>query len=163
VGVLDDGTANRAGLHPIRAGGAGIEHAVGDMVESQSQPGRGGVRAWDDEESILIELLVGNGDERVVTAAVMPAQHGCGSPRAQQSPRMLSISLASATPEADSSSSESRLSVVMRAKETGGRQLPTVSDHHDLPATRNGAQGVHGLHLTGLVDHQQIELDGTRL
>ena len=47
-------------------------------------------------------------------------------------------------------------------EEAGRRQLLAVADDDGLLASRDRAEGVDGFHLTRLVEHDQVELDGVR-
>ena len=54
-----------------------IELSVGYVMELKPTAGTGLLRARRDEQAPVVELSVRHGDERMVPAPVVPAEHSC--------------------------------------------------------------------------------------
>src|SRR5579884_1556535 len=75
--VLDDEVHDARGLARIRAAAAALVDAV--LNVDPPHAGRGArVRAGEGDEVAAVEVGVGEGDERLVLAAVVPAQGALG-------------------------------------------------------------------------------------
>ncbi len=158
-GVGEDGVRDGLGFDEVGAGAAGVEDAVGDGVEVVAGGGGWGVGAGDDAEAVFVEFAVGDGDEGVVAAAVVPAEHGLGQ--------------AAGAAEAEDALHVAGLGGVGggfllgvgeiagdAGKEAGGRELAAIADDDDLSGAGDRAEGVDRFDLAGFVDNEEVELDG---
>jgi hypothetical protein len=73
--VRDDRLRHDPRLHHVSPRGTSVEHALRDAVEAQAHARFRRVGTGHDEQLVLVELAVADRDQRLVLAAVMPAQH----------------------------------------------------------------------------------------
>ena len=161
--VGHDGVGNGLGFQAVDARAAAVKAALGQMVKAQTHARAGRVGAGHDEQAAAVELLVGHRNQRLVAAAVMPAQHELGHALGQaQAQNAFHIG----------SAGDQLIFVLVvililfagHAREKArGRQLAVIAHHHQLLAAGDGAQRIHGFDLAGLVNHQQVELDSAGL
>ena len=154
-----DGTRNGLGLDAVDARGTAVKPALRDVVKTQAHARARRVGAGHDEQTAVVELLVGHRNQRLVAAAVMPAQHELGHAFGQtQAQNAFHICGAG---------DELLFIVVVKLvllagharEEARGRQLAVIAHHHQLLAAGHGTQRIHRLDLAGLVNDQQVELD----
>ena len=121
-------------------------------MELQAHTRFGRVGARHDEELVLVELRIGNRDQRLVTTAVVPAQHTLRQASSGEKAKdalyvgnlralFLVVALCSAG---------------HLGEELGRRELAFVADHDDLPGPSDGAKRVHGLDLRSLVHDKEV-------
>src|SRR5690606_13053016 len=105
-----------------------------------------------DHQAIFVEFVVGDRDQALVTAAIVPAQH---APR-----RALGTEHAE---DAFLIGGDVVLIVLLAAvelvEEAARRHLLAIADYHGLLAAQQRAERVHRRNLTGLVEYHQVELD----
>ena len=113
------------------------------------------VRTREEHEPVVIELMVRDGNQRFVAAAVVPAQHPFGSAgRAEHAKNALEIGgrrgfLRDGVP------------VGHAVEEACRRELLAVSHDDGLPGAQDGPQCVYGPDLAGFVEDDEIEADRT--
>src|SRR5690606_14651341 len=73
--VLHHGVSDCACLDNVLPASARIIDRFRKVVEDESQFLAGMIGTGKDDESIVVELAIGQGDQRLVAAAVMPTQH----------------------------------------------------------------------------------------
>src|ERR1700759_4217158 len=75
--MFDDRLCNGFCFQGISACFTTIINGIRQMVETQTEAlFRAG--AWEDDELIFVELVIGQTDQRLVAAAIMPAEHPAG-------------------------------------------------------------------------------------
>lgn len=159
AGVVHDGAADGLGFDAVGAGAAAVEDAVADDPELEAEGVVGGEGAWGDEEAVVVEFAVGDGDEGVVAGAVVPAEHGggeaAGGAEAEDAFDVL---------DAGGAGVGGRFGILAgdAGEEAGGGELSAVADDDDLACAGDGAEGVDGLDLAGFVDDEEVEVDGVR-
>lgn len=127
-------------------------------MEPQSHTCLLGVGARYNEESVLVELAVRDGDQRLVAASVVPAKHalrqatGC-----EQAEDAFNVGNLCTLPVVFL-----RLRSGHLGEKCRGWQLAFVANDNDLFGSGNRAKRVHGLYLGSLVHHQQVERYSTR-
>src|SRR5260370_23305131 len=91
----NDGLGYDPRLLEIRASVAAVVMGVRIVVELQSHAGDRVVRTGHDEETVVVELLVGYRDKGLVLASVVPVQHAVrqplGKPNVQNAFRILRL------------------------------------------------------------------------
>src|SRR6185437_10156091 len=75
LGVMDNCFRDNLSLDGIGRGVPAVEYPVPYKIELQPHAGIAGVGARHDEELVVVKLAVRHGDQRLVTAPVVPAQH----------------------------------------------------------------------------------------
>ena len=119
-----------------------------------------GVGARRVDQPVVVEGVVGDRDQRGMVRAVVPAQAGSRHrARLAQGEDALHVRRLR---RPDGRVVVGILRVVVHplhlaVEEGGGRKLLGVADHDDLPRPRNRPQRVGRAHLTGLVNHQDVE------
>ena len=121
-------------------------------------------RRRHNKKLVVIKLVITHRDERMMSATVMPPEHllrQTASPAQTQNAlnilhlRRLRLIVAVLVIIFDVGHQPS--------KKLRRRQLLRVTNNHNLLTSGDCAQSVHWLNLAGLINHQQIKLDGTRL
>jgi hypothetical protein len=150
-----DGLRDRLGLHPVDARTRLPSPVHADQREAEARRAR--ARRGQDGQPPVVELGVGGGDQALVAAAVVPAQHhvrhAAGVREAEDA-----LDLA----RRDGPVLERLLAPILAGhalEEAGWGHLPVVAHHHHLPGARDRAERVHRLDLAGLVDHEQVEAE----
>jgi hypothetical protein len=113
------------------------------------------VGAWEDDEAVFVELVVRDGDQRLVPAAVVPAQHALrGTLGGEQAEHALQVGRQVVLVEL--------LGTHQAIEEAGGGKLLAVPHDHHLLAAGDRPQRVDRPHLAGLVEDDQVELQRAR-
>jgi hypothetical protein len=140
-------------LDPVEA--RALVDAILDVDELQPALARVGVGAREGEELGVVEVDIGEGDQRFVLAAVVPAQPAPGDAGGHE---LLEHALHVV---------EQRLAVLaqrrldlaaLHGEEVGRRQLLRVADHDELVAADDRADRVLCRHLARLVEDDQVEV-----
>ena len=122
------------------------------MVIEQAGFHPAGVGTGEQYEVAAVELVVGNGDQGIMSAPVVPPQHAAGrvlgGEQAQDAFDIAGYLIVAVF-----------LDLSRRLEERRRRELLAVAHHHNLAAPHHRAQGVYRLHLAGLIEHHQVELD----
>ncbi len=137
------------GLGSIGARAPALEEPAGHVAPVDPQVLDLGVGAGERVQAAVVVVVVGEGDQGLVAAAVMPGQgvtrHGRGLALVQDALGLFDVVLVRG--------------VVLRvadAEEAGGRQLLGVAHHHDLAAPGDGSDGVPDRDLRGLIEDDQV-------
>ncbi len=124
-------------------------------MKLQSHAGHGVIGRRHDEQAIVVEFAVGDGDQRLVLGAIVPAQHAvrCALGQAQVEDRLGVLG-----GDGDAVVVLLRFVLAGQLLEEGGRrQLPFVADDSDLACAGDRAQCVDGFDLRRFVHNQKIE------
>src|SRR5260370_11583648 len=70
-----DGACHSLCLDGIGRCPTAVKYRLRQMMKHETHIGACVVGAWHDEKPIVIELLIGNGNQRMMLAAVVPSQH----------------------------------------------------------------------------------------
>ena len=154
-GVLHDGAGHRPCFVGVDAPAlAPLVVRLGGVTEGDSRVLAASVGAGEDHQPAVVELVVGDGDQRFVAASVVPAQHPFGRSLGAEHPQ--------------NALQVGRVGLLAVAfldrpvEEGGGRELLAVSHDHRLPPPHDGAHGVHRAHLAGLVEDHHVEAQRPR-
>ena len=138
-------------LGPVRAPAAPVVARVGEVVVDEAYLGALGVGAGKGDEPVVVELPVRDGDERLVPAPVVPAEHPLGRLlRGEELEDALDVGgvrQALVVLVADDAVEEARR-----------RELLAVADDDGLLPTEERAERVDGLDLARLVEDDEVEL-----
>ena len=152
-GMLHDRLGHGPGLVGIGPRPSPAVDRVREVAEGEPPYPLAGPRAREGDEAPLVELAVGHRDERFVAASVMPLEHALGTILGEEETQDAlevrgdrGVPVLIAVPRGEEGIEEPR-----------GRELAAVAHHHGLGRAENGAEGVHGTNLAGLVEDHEIE------
>ena len=74
--VLHHRLSDRFRFHPVGPAAASIVDRVRQVMEPQPQAFPVGIRAWKNDQAVFVELAVGQRNQGLVLAAIMPPQPG---------------------------------------------------------------------------------------
>ncbi len=156
--MLHDSTHDCPGFRPVRGRTASVEHAVLDEMELESQGVAVRFGAGNHSQLTAVEFLVGNSDQRMMPAAVMPSQHPLshilGGTQTENALHVAGVQFRRV----------GRVIVIDHPlKESRRRQLTIVADDNDLLAARNRSECINRRNLAGFVNHQHFESQTARL
>ena len=154
-GVFHHGAGHGFGFHWVGAAAPPVVHSIRQMVILQAVAFQPGVGTGKNHQTVVVELPIGYGNERLMATAVMPAQRAGRSALAIEQVenalyalyRVLFLLVINVI-----------VGLHQAVKEAGRRQLLAVTYYHRFLTPQKGAESIHGSHLAGFVEHHQVEL-----